>query len=103
MAKAKKAKKLSPEELQEKNLIEALGKLLGASHFEVNQDCFAEEAEDLVGEGVTEAMYMAGSAEHIRPMIDEDIAVKIADAACDEYERLVREKYKRLKPSDFCW
>lgn len=72
-------------------------------HFEVNQEIYQEEATAYANEGITEAMYVAGCGEHIREGITEDIAHDIATVACDEYERLARKKFKRLKSADFTW
>lgn len=89
--------------LTREQIIAALGAHLAKQHFEVNQEIYRDESDSFANEGTTEAMYMAGSGEHIRPAIEEDIASAIADAACEHYERLVRAKYPRVKSKDFVW
>jgi hypothetical protein len=92
------AKKLTREQL-----IKLLAIEIAEEHFEVNQDIYEEESDAYANDGVTEAMYMAGSGEHIRPAIEESIGPDLGDQACKEYERLVRKAYPRIKKSDFCW
>lgn len=94
------SKKITPTREQ---VIAALGVHLAEQHFEVNQEIYQEDAEGYADAGTTEAMYMAGSSEHIRPQIEQDIANEIADEACKHYEKLVRAKYPRVKSKDFVW
>ena len=78
-----------------KQLIKELANQVALSQFEVNHQCYKEEAECYAKEGVTESKYMKGTEEHIEFYVDEVVAIELLERAKKEYKRLIKEKYNK--------
>lgn len=78
-----------------KKRMSALAKEIARSHFEVNQEFYADDAEYLANDGITERKYVSDCAEFISCDIDENVARVLEAEALKEYKRLVKAKYRR--------
>jgi histidinol dehydrogenase len=77
---------------------ERLAKELAKEHFEYALEMYEDSAADLADDGVTERSYVTDCDDTDEVIaVYDSLAEEIVDLATEEYARLVRAKYKRIK------